>query len=147
MITEQAVINFVEENKNLFEEIHPSFFEITTALAFKYFMEEKVDIAVIEVGLGGRLDCTNIINPEISIITNISFDKSKIFIIHEWKKCIFISCISEFIQTDNSILWIFFHYIINKIAANKSGSSGYNHRHHCITLTLSTSFLYNPAHE
>lgn len=77
MITEQAVINFVEENKNLFEEIHPSFFEITTALAFKYFMKEKVDIAVIEVGLGGRLDCTNIINPEISIITNISFDHTQ----------------------------------------------------------------------
>ena len=77
MITEQAVINFVEENKSLFEEIHPSFFEITTALAFKYFMEEKVDIAVIEVGLGGRLDCTNIINPEISIITNISFDHTQ----------------------------------------------------------------------
>lgn len=77
MITEQAVINFVEENKNLFEEIHPSFFEITTALAFKYFMEEKVDIAVIEVGLGGRLDCTNIINPEISIITNISLDHTQ----------------------------------------------------------------------
>lgn len=74
MISEQAVISFVEENKHLFEEIHPSFFEITTALAFKYFMDENVDIAVIEVGLGGRLDCTNIITPEISIITNISYD-------------------------------------------------------------------------
>lgn len=74
MISEEAVISFVEENKSLFEEIHPSFFEITTALAFKYFMDKNVDIAVIEVGLGGRLDCTNIIKPEACIITNISFD-------------------------------------------------------------------------
>ena len=56
------------------KRLHPSFFELTTALAFKYFAEQKVDIAVIEVGLGGRLDCTNIITPILSVITNISFD-------------------------------------------------------------------------
>ena len=74
MIPEQYVIDFVEKGKSFFEPLHPSFFEITTAMAFKYFAEEHVDVAVIEVGLGGRLDCTNIIKPELSIITNISFD-------------------------------------------------------------------------
>jgi bifunctional protein folC len=74
MIPEQYVIDFVEKEKSFFEPLHPSFFEITTAMAFKYFAEEHVDVAVIEVGLGGRLDCTNIIKPELSIITNISFD-------------------------------------------------------------------------
>ena len=74
MIPEQYVIDFVEKEKSFFEPPHPSFFEITTAMAFKYFAEEHVDVAVIEVGLGGRLDCTNIIKPELSIITNISFD-------------------------------------------------------------------------
>ncbi len=58
----------------LFEPLHPSFFELTTAMAFRYFADEKVDVAVIEVGLGGRLDCTNIIHPDLCIITNISFD-------------------------------------------------------------------------
>ncbi|MBR6287563.1 MAG: bifunctional folylpolyglutamate synthase/dihydrofolate synthase [Bacteroidaceae bacterium] len=74
MIPQQAVIDFVENERAFFEPLHPSFFELTTALAFKYFADEKVDVAVIEVGLGGRLDCTNIITPELSIITNISFD-------------------------------------------------------------------------
>ena len=74
MIPEERVIRFVEEEREFFEPLHPSFFELTTALAFKYFEETKVDIAVIETGLGGRLDCTNIINPILSIITNISFD-------------------------------------------------------------------------
>lgn len=74
MIDEQSVIDFVEQHRSFFEPLHPSFFEITTALAFKYFADQHVDIAVVEVGLGGRLDCTNIITPEISIITNISFD-------------------------------------------------------------------------
>lgn len=74
MITEQTVCRFVETAQPLIEKLHPSFFEITTAMAFKYFAEQKVDVAVIETGLGGRLDCTNIITPEISIITNISFD-------------------------------------------------------------------------
>ena len=73
-ITEQRVIDFVESERHFFKPLHPSFFELTTALAFLYFQEQKVDIAVIEVGLGGRLDCTNIIRPELSVITNISFD-------------------------------------------------------------------------
>lgn len=73
-ISKQYVINFVKKERQFFEPLHPSFFELTTALAFKYFAEKGVDWAVIEVGLGGRLDCTNIINPELSIITNISFD-------------------------------------------------------------------------
>lgn len=74
MISEQRVIDFVEQERSFFEPLYPSFFELTTALAFKYFEEQKVDVAVIEVGLGGRLDCTNIIEPDLSIITNISFD-------------------------------------------------------------------------
>ncbi|MBO4840165.1 MAG: bifunctional folylpolyglutamate synthase/dihydrofolate synthase [Bacteroidaceae bacterium] len=74
MIPEQRVIEFVEKERSFFEPLHPSFFELATALAFQYFAEEKVDVAVIEVGLGGRLDCTNIIRPDLSIITNISFD-------------------------------------------------------------------------
>ncbi len=73
-ISEQYVIDFVEHERAFFEPLHPSFFELTTAMAFKFFADEKVDIAVIEVGLGGRLDCTNIITPDVSIITNISFD-------------------------------------------------------------------------
>lgn len=77
MIPQQRVIDFVEKEREYFEPLHPSFFELATALAFLYFKEEKVDIAVIEVGLGGRLDCTNIITPELSIITNISFDHTQ----------------------------------------------------------------------
>ena len=73
-ISEQFVIDFVAQHRSFFEPLHPSFFELTTALAFLYFAEQQVDVAVIEVGLGGRLDCTNIINPDLSIITNISFD-------------------------------------------------------------------------
>ena len=74
MIPEQRVVDFVEQERPFFEPLHPSFFELTTALAFLYFAEQQVDVAVIEVGLGGRLDCTNIINPDLAIITNISFD-------------------------------------------------------------------------
>lgn len=74
MISEQYVVDFVEKHRTFFEPLLPSFFELTTALAFKYFADEAVDVAVIEVGLGGRLDCTNIIRPELSVITNISFD-------------------------------------------------------------------------
>ncbi|MBR4160546.1 MAG: bifunctional folylpolyglutamate synthase/dihydrofolate synthase [Bacteroidaceae bacterium] len=74
MIPEERVVRFVEEEREFFEPLHPSFFELATALAFKYFEEVHVDIAVIETGLGGRLDCTNIISPILSIITNISFD-------------------------------------------------------------------------
>ena len=73
-IEEQFVVDFVEQHRSFFEPLHPSFFELTTAMAFHYFAEQQVDVAVIEVGLGGRLDCTNIINPDLSIITNISFD-------------------------------------------------------------------------
>ena len=74
MIPEQRVVDFVEQERPFFEPLHPSFFELTTALAFLYFAEQQVDVAVVEVGLGGRLDCTNIINPDLAIITNISFD-------------------------------------------------------------------------
>ncbi len=73
-IGEQEVVDFVEEVKPLIDEIKPSFFEITVALAFYYFAKYKVDIAIIEVGLGGRLDSTNIITPEVSLITNIGLD-------------------------------------------------------------------------
>ena len=74
MINEESVISFTEKIKPLIEEIEPSFFEITVAMAFEYFAEQEVDIAVIEVGLGGRLDSTNIITPELSVITNIGWD-------------------------------------------------------------------------
>ena len=73
-VPHQYVIDFVEQERHFFEPLQPSFFELTTAMAFKYFAEQQVDIAVIEVGLGGRLDCTNIITPILSVITNISFD-------------------------------------------------------------------------
>ena len=76
-ISQQYVVNFVEEHRSFFEPLHPSFFEVTTAMAFMYFKEMNVDIAVIEVGLGGRLDCTNIIQPLVSVITNISFDHTQ----------------------------------------------------------------------
>ena len=78
MIPEQRVIDFVEQERAFFEPLYPSFFELTTALAFLYFAEQKVDVAVVEVGLGGRLDCTNIICPDLSIITNISFDHQQL---------------------------------------------------------------------
>lgn len=74
MISQQDVADFIENVSPWIDELHPSFFEITTALAFKYFESQKVDVAVIEVGLGGRIDCTNIISPLLSIITNISLD-------------------------------------------------------------------------
>lgn len=76
-ISEQVVVDFVEHERAFFEPLHPSFFELTTALAFKYFADQKVDFAVIEVGLGGRLDCTNIITPILSVITNISLDHTQ----------------------------------------------------------------------
>lgn len=74
MIPQHYVVGFVSKYKTDFEEIKPSFFEMTVGLAFDYFVKEQVDIAIIEVGLGGRLDSTNVINPELSLITNISFD-------------------------------------------------------------------------
>lgn len=76
-IPEEYVVGFVEKERSFFEPLHPSFFELTTAMAFRYFADEKVDVAVIEVGLGGRLDCTNIIRPDLCIITNISFDHTQ----------------------------------------------------------------------
>ncbi len=75
--SKEYVIEFVEKHKSFFEPLQPSFFELTTAMAFNYFAEQSVDIAVIEVGLGGRLDCTNIITPELCIITNISHDHTQ----------------------------------------------------------------------
>ncbi|TAE77852.1 MAG: bifunctional folylpolyglutamate synthase/dihydrofolate synthase [Bacteroidetes bacterium] len=74
MIEEQAVQDFVEQYKPHFDEIKPSFFEWTVALCFDYFAKQQVDIAIIETGLGGRLDSTNVINPVLSIITNIGWD-------------------------------------------------------------------------
>jgi dihydrofolate synthase / folylpolyglutamate synthase len=73
-IPEKKVVEFVEKHKEKFAPIKPSFFELTVAMAFDYFASEKVDFAVIETGLGGRLDSTNIIAPELSVITNISKD-------------------------------------------------------------------------
>ncbi len=73
-IAKDAVVEFVERERPFFEPLRPSFFELTTALAFKHFAGQAVDVAVVEVGLGGRLDCTNIITPVLSVITNISFD-------------------------------------------------------------------------
>ena len=73
-VSEEFVVDFVEKNKALIEETEPSFFEITVAMAFVAFAEAEVDIAIIETGLGGRLDSTNVITPELSIITNISYD-------------------------------------------------------------------------
>ena len=73
-IAHDYVVNFVEQEKNFIEQLEPTFFEITTALAFKYFAENDVDIAVIETGLGGRLDSTTIITPLLSIITTVAYD-------------------------------------------------------------------------
>ena len=78
IIPENKVTEFVEKHSTQFENIKPSFFEWTVGLAFEYFSEEKVDVAVIETGLGGRLDSTNIITPLLSIITNISFDHKEL---------------------------------------------------------------------
>jgi dihydrofolate synthase/folylpolyglutamate synthase len=76
-VSKEYVVDFVEKERKFFEPLHPSFFEVTTAMAFKYFSDMQVDIAVIEVGLVGRLDCTNIITPVLSVITNISFDHTQ----------------------------------------------------------------------
>lgn len=73
-IPEQNVIDFAAIHQALFEKIKPSFFEMTVAMAFEYFANQQVEIAIIEVGMGGRLDSTNIIKPELCLITNISFD-------------------------------------------------------------------------
>ena len=77
-ISKKYITNFVEKYKGNFEKIEPSFFEWTVGLAFRYFADEKVDIAIIETGLGGRLDSTNVIKPLLSIITNISYDHTNL---------------------------------------------------------------------
>lgn len=77
-VEEQKVIDFVEKNRMFIQSVSPSFFELTVALAFQVFAEEKVDIAIIEVGMGGRLDSTNVITPELSLITNIGWDHADV---------------------------------------------------------------------
>lgn len=76
-ISKEYVVDFVERHRTTFEPLHPSFFELTSTIAFDYFRAEKVDYAVIETGMGGRLDSTNIITPILSIITNISLDHTQ----------------------------------------------------------------------
>lgn len=78
MATKEFIIEFVRKNQHLIRQIQPSFFEITVAMAFDWFALQEVDMAVVEVGLGGRLDSTNILNPVLSVITNISFDHKHI---------------------------------------------------------------------
>ena len=77
MIKKEFVTDFIKENIDFFNENRFSFFEMTVGMAFEYFKQNSIDIAVIEVGMGGRLDSTNIISPEISVITNISFDHTQ----------------------------------------------------------------------
>ncbi len=76
-INEQFIIDFIQKHKDFIETLRPSFFETTMSMAFDYFAHEKVDVSVIEVGLGGRLDSTNIIHPDLCVITNISFDHTQ----------------------------------------------------------------------
>ena len=76
-VTKEYVVSFVEDHKQIIESLKPSFFEMTVAMAFDYFRNQEVEIAVVETGLGGRLDSTNIIKPEISVITNIGHDHSE----------------------------------------------------------------------
>jgi len=78
MVSEDFVVEFTERTMKISQDIQPSFFELTVAMAFEYFAQEKVDIAVIETGLGGRLDSTNIITPILSVITNIGYDHMNI---------------------------------------------------------------------
>ena len=77
MISEDKIVSFVQHNKSDFENIQLSFFEWTVGLAFNYFASEKVDIAIVETGLGGRLDSTNVVTPEVSVITNIGIDHTQ----------------------------------------------------------------------
>lgn len=76
-ISEEFVVDFIAQNRSFYEPLYPSFFELSTSMAFDYFAKENIDVAVVEVGLGGRLDCTNIIQPDLSIITNISNDHNQ----------------------------------------------------------------------
>lgn len=77
MISKDAVVSFVEENKKIFGAIEPSFFEMTAALAFQHFKEQQVDFAILETGMGGRLDSTNVVTPEVAVITNIGLDHTQ----------------------------------------------------------------------
>lgn len=77
MIAEAAVVNYVAQYRDAFQQIKPSFFEMTVGMAFEHFSREKVDIAVVETGMGGRLDSTNVVHPEVSIITNIGHDHQR----------------------------------------------------------------------
>ncbi|MCB9252500.1 MAG: bifunctional folylpolyglutamate synthase/dihydrofolate synthase [Flavobacteriales bacterium] len=77
MIPKEEVIRFTKDHKNLLNRIQPSFFEMTVALAFEYFSKEKVDVAIIETGMGGRLDSTNVVYPLVSVITNIGMDHTE----------------------------------------------------------------------
>ena len=76
-VNRDFVAKFVTNNQSFIEELNPSFFEVTVAMAFEYFVSQKIDIAIVEVGMGGRLDSTNIITPEVSIITNIGWDHTQ----------------------------------------------------------------------
>lgn len=76
-ISKDYVVYFVKHHMDMFEQVQPSFFEMTVALAFKFFADEQVDVAVVEVGMGGRLDSTNIISPLVSIVTNIGYDHTE----------------------------------------------------------------------
>ena len=78
VISKEWVVSFIDKIKSYLEEWQPSFFEVTVAMAFSYFAEQEVDIAVVEVGLGGLLDSTNVITPELSVITNISLDHTNL---------------------------------------------------------------------
>ncbi len=78
LCSKKYVVEITQKLMPIIKEIQPSFFEITVAMAFHYFAQKKVDIAIIETGLGGRLDSTNIIHPELSVITNISYDHQSI---------------------------------------------------------------------
>ncbi len=78
MIPESAILDFFQKYKPQFDQLEPSFFEMTTALAFYYFAQQEVDVAVVEVGLGGRLDCTNVLRPLMSVITNITLEHTQL---------------------------------------------------------------------
>ena len=76
-IPEEKVVAFIDQHRHMLEEIELSFFEMTVGMAFRYFADEQVDIAVVEVGMGGRLDSTNVITPLVSVITNIGLDHTQ----------------------------------------------------------------------
>ena len=88
MIPEESITQFIDTYKDKFTAMELSFFEMTVGMAFDYFSKEQVDIAIVEAGMGGRLDSTNLITPELSIITNIDFDHMKFLGRHESQNCI-----------------------------------------------------------